>query len=165
MADLLISQSPEARIICCCRIRTLNHRMCASSLRRGSARITAQRATPTTVVKLPTPLQDQRSSVADVERLLERDMAFHCELATISGNPIYPATVEATLKSGQRVYPPIVRAPGAEQLTLAEHRRTIDAIAAKEPDVAAKARQGKRLAMHPASRIEELLPHRWRPST
>ena len=86
-------------------------------------------------------LEEQRAAVRDVDQFLNRDMAFHREIATISGNPIFPSIVEAMFNWASAFYRSIVRAPGAEQLTLAEHQRIVDAIAANDPDAAAHAVQ------------------------
>lgn len=56
-------------------------------------------------------------------------MAFHREIAWISGNPIFPAIVEAPVGRASGYDHSIVRVPGAESLTLAEHQHIIDAIA------------------------------------
>jgi DNA-binding FadR family transcriptional regulator len=84
-------------------------------------------------------LSDHEASLASLDQFLERDMAFHREIARISGNPIFPAIVEALFGWASAYYQTIVRAPGAESLTLAEHQRIIDAIASGQPDAAAKA--------------------------
>ena len=70
---------------------------------------------------------------------LALDMAFHREIARISGNPIFPAIVEALFGWASEYYHTIVRAPGAESLTLAEHQRIIDAIAQGNAEEAARA--------------------------
>lgn len=107
----------------------------------GLVRLAAQRATPADVARLTARLEDQRASVADTNRFLDRDMAFHREIAVISGNPIFPAMVEAMFSWATAFYRSIVRAPGAEQLTLAEHQSIIDAIAANDADAAEQALQ------------------------
>ena len=84
-------------------------------------------------------LVDQRAAIDDVDRFLACDMAFHREIAAITGNPIFAATVEALFNWAAEYYHSIVRAPGAEELTLAEHQRIVDAIAARQPDDAAQA--------------------------
>ena len=61
------------------------------------------------------------------------------EIARISGNPIFPAIVEALFGWASAYYQTIVRAPGAESLTLAEHQRIIEAIARGDADGAAQA--------------------------
>ncbi len=108
-------------------------------LEAGLARIAAERATPADIVRLQERLEDQRASMVELDQFLDCDMAFHREIAKISGNPIFPAIVEAMFKWASAFYRSIVRAPGAELLTLAEHQRVIDAIAANDPDAAAQA--------------------------
>ena len=63
----------------------------------------------------------------------------HREVARLSGNPIYPAVVEAIFEWARAWYQPMVRAPGAESLTLEEHTRLVDAIEAHRPDAAEQA--------------------------
>ena len=58
--------------------------------------------------------------MANLGKFLEFDMAFHREIARISGNPIFPAIVEALFGWASEYYQPLVRAPGAEELTLSE---------------------------------------------
>jgi DNA-binding FadR family transcriptional regulator len=77
--------------------------------------------------------------MVDLERFIELDMGFHREIAGISGNPIFPAIVEAMFRWASAYYQSMVRAPGAEELTLAEHERIVDAIAAHDPSGAAAA--------------------------
>jgi DNA-binding FadR family transcriptional regulator len=71
-----------------------------------------------------------------MDEFLQRDMLFHREIATIAGNPIFPAIVEALFNWASAYYQAIVRAPGAEHVTLAEHTRILDAIAARDPAAA-----------------------------
>ena len=59
--------------------------------------------------------------------------------AIVAGNPIFPAIVEALFDWAAEYYRSIVRAPGVESLTLAEHGRILDAIAARDPEGAAQA--------------------------
>jgi DNA-binding FadR family transcriptional regulator len=66
-------------------------------------------------------------------------MAFHREIAQITGNPIFPAIVESIFRWASDYYRPMVRAPGAEALTLAEHERITEAIASGDGDAAAQA--------------------------
>jgi DNA-binding FadR family transcriptional regulator len=74
-----------------------------------------------------------------METFLVHDMAFHREIARISGNPIFPAVIEAVFQWAGDYYQPLVRAPGAEQLTLQEHTRLVDAIEAHDPQAAVAA--------------------------
>jgi DNA-binding FadR family transcriptional regulator len=91
------------------------------------------------VQALQARIAEHRASLAQLDQFLDRDMAFHREIARISGNPIFPAIVEAIFRWGSDYYQPLVRAPGAEQLTLAEHQRIVDAIAAHDGPAAEEA--------------------------
>jgi len=108
-------------------------------LEQGTARMAAQKATEEDVARLRLAVAKHRASMVDLARFIELDMAFHREIASISGNPIYPTIVEAMFRWASEYYQAMVRAPGAEELTLAEHERIVDAIAARDPDAAAAA--------------------------
>lgn len=105
----------------------------------GTARMAAQRAGPQDIEALRARIEDQRAALTQMERFLACDMAFHREIARVSGNPIFPAVIEAVFQWAGDYYRPLVRAPGAEQLTLQEHTRLVDAIAAHDPDAAEEA--------------------------
>jgi DNA-binding FadR family transcriptional regulator len=66
-------------------------------------------------------------------------MSFHRQIAAMSGNPIFPAIVEGMFGWLGEYYRSLVRAPGAEQLTLAEHERIVDALASRDPSRAEQA--------------------------
>lgn len=108
-------------------------------LEEGTARMAAQRATSEDVALLRLRIEEQRASLATMDGFLERDMAFHREIARISGNPIFSAVIEAVFQWAGDYYRPLVRAPGVEELTLAEHTRLVDAIEAHDPQAAAGA--------------------------
>jgi GntR family transcriptional regulator, sialic acid-inducible nan operon repressor len=105
----------------------------------GFARIAAEHATPADVARVQARLDEQRASMVDLDEFLNRDMAFHRKIASISGNPIFPTIVQAMFNWASAFYRSIVRAPGAEPLTLAEHQSIIDAIASRDADAAAQA--------------------------
>lgn len=105
----------------------------------GTARMAAERATEEQVASLRLAVARQRAAMNNVEAFIERDMAFHREIAAASGNPIFPAIVEALFRWASEYYRTMVRAPGAEELTLEEHGRIVDAISARDPDGAAAA--------------------------
>jgi DNA-binding FadR family transcriptional regulator len=105
----------------------------------GIARLAAERASDADITRLRQRLAEQRAALVERGDFLMRDMAFHREIATISGNPIFPAIVEALFGWASEYYRPIVRAPGAEALTLAEHASIIDAIASRDPQRAERA--------------------------
>jgi GntR family transcriptional regulator, sialic acid-inducible nan operon repressor len=95
----------------------------------GLVRIAAERARQDDITHLRQGLQEHRLAQHVPERFLECDMAFHRSIAIISGNPIFPAIVEAVFQWASTYSRSIVRAPGAENLTLEEHERIVDAIA------------------------------------
>ena len=59
-------------------------------------------------------------------------MSFHRQISAMSGNPIFPAIIEGMFRWLGEYYRSLVRAPGAEQLTLAEHERIIEALASRD---------------------------------
>jgi DNA-binding FadR family transcriptional regulator len=105
----------------------------------GTASMAAERASEEQVARLRLAIAQQRAAMNNFDQFVERDMAFHREIAGISGNPIFPAVAEALFRWAGEYYQSLVRAPGAEELTLAEHTRIVDAIAAHDPKAAADA--------------------------
>jgi GntR family transcriptional regulator, sialic acid-inducible nan operon repressor len=108
-------------------------------LETGMARLAAERATDEDIGRLRQRLAEHRQALNQLDVFLERDMAFHREIARISGNPIFPAIVEALFHWAAEYYQAIVRAPGVENVTLAEHQRLFEAIAARNPAAAEQA--------------------------
>lgn len=127
-------------------------------LETGTARMAAEMATEEQVASLRLAVARQRAAIENVEQFIERDMAFHREIAGISGNPIFAAIVEALFRWASEYYRTLIRAPGAEELTLAEHVRIVDAIAARNPDAAADAMRAH------LTRANTLYQHLIRPS-
>lgn len=100
----------------------------------GLARLAAERATKPGLDALRDRLEAQRRVRPQAGRFLEADMAFHRQIAEMTGNPIFPAVIEAMFGwLSSSYYRSLVRAPGAESLTLAEHERILAAIAARDP--------------------------------
>ncbi len=66
-------------------------------------------------------------------------MAFHREIAAISGNPIYSAVAQAMFDWLAVYHVSLLRAPGAEQITIEEHERIFNGIAKHDPEEAAAA--------------------------
>ncbi len=140
-ARLLIDQvAGGARHLLRMQPETLDHLIGARLfLEVGMVRQAAEKATPEDVQRLRERMEAHRASLVTLDRFLERDMEFHREIARISGNPIFPAIVEALFEWASAYYQAIVRAPGAESHTLAEHQRIIDAIARGDAEGAAQA--------------------------
>ena len=66
-------------------------------------------------------------------------MAFHREIAAISGNAIYVALSQAIFEWLAEFHTGLVRLHGAEGLTIEEHKAIFERIAARDPDGAAAA--------------------------
>jgi len=133
-ANLLIEQIAQgARHLLRIQPETLSHiREARTFLETGMVERAANQATPEDVQALQNHLDNQRDSLLNIEQFMKHDMLFHREIARIIGNPIFPAIVEALFGWASAHYQSIVRAPGVEQLTLCEHQKIIDAIAAHD---------------------------------
>jgi DNA-binding FadR family transcriptional regulator len=108
-------------------------------LETGLCRQAAERATPADIARLRQRLDEHRAALVETELFVHSDMMFHREIAIIAGNPIFPAIVEALFSWASEYHQTIVRAPGAEQITLDEHLRIFEAIAANDPVAATQA--------------------------
>lgn len=105
----------------------------------GMARAAATRATESDIAALRAAFDAHRASLGDPARFLETDLALHRLIASVSGNPVYVAVSQAMLQWLTRFHEDLVRAPGAEAVTLEEHGRLLDCIARHDPDGAERA--------------------------
>lgn len=103
------------------------------------ARSAAMRATPDDIAKLREAFEAHRASFGDPMRFLETDLALHKTIAAVSGNPVYVAVSQAMLQWLRNFHEDLVRAPGAEEVTVDEHERMLDCIARHDPDGAEQA--------------------------
>ena len=108
----------------------------------GIVRIAAQCASDVQIEGLRSALEAHRAAVNDLQQFLERDLEFHRAIASMTGNPIFASVSQSMFEWLKRFHVDQVRAPGAERLTIAEHSRIFRAIAARDPDAAAKAVTG-----------------------
>jgi DNA-binding FadR family transcriptional regulator len=140
-AHLLIEQiAGGARHLLRMQPETLDHlKEARLFLETGLVRWAARVATDEDVQRLQQRQDEHRESMVNLDQFMERDMQFHREIARITGNPIFPAIVQAMFEWASEYYQSIVRAPGAEALTLAEHQKIIDAIAARNEEAAVQA--------------------------
>ena len=99
-------------------------------------RIAAKRATPDDIAQLQSLLEDQARHVDDTAGFLKYDMLFHRQIARMTGTALFSALSEAMIGWLGEFYRDLVRAPGAEQVTLSEHRGIIQALEANDPDAA-----------------------------
>jgi GntR family transcriptional regulator, sialic acid-inducible nan operon repressor len=108
-------------------------------LETGLARRAAAGVTPESLDLLRQRLDAHVEARNRLDAFLPRDMEFHREIAAMTDNPIFPAIVEAMFGWLGAFYVDLVSAPGAEDLTIAEHQRIFRAIAEGDPEEAAAA--------------------------
>jgi len=97
-------------------------------------RAAAERATPAQIERLRQVLEAHKASLSDPQAFLATDLAFHREIATISGNAIYMAVSQVMLEWLEHFHREAVRAPGAERTTLNEHVKMFHCIATHDPE-------------------------------
>jgi len=102
------------------------------------ARIAATRRTEQDIIELRQILAEQEKSRLNSAGFLETDGRFHHRIAMISGNPIFATLGLALFQWLAEFHFDLVRSPGLEQLTLAEHAEIINAIEKSDPEAAAK---------------------------
>jgi DNA-binding FadR family transcriptional regulator len=105
----------------------------------GLAQVAARRGTPATVAQLRAALEACRQARGDQARFVAADMAFHRQIAAMSGNTLIRALSQGMLDWMTRFRRDLVTARGAERLTLEEHARITEAIAAGDPVAAGAA--------------------------
>jgi DNA-binding FadR family transcriptional regulator len=101
------------------------------------ARMAARRAGPGDLQRLAETVDEQAAALGNPRRFRLLDGRFHRDIAAISGNPIWAALSDALFRWLNDFHVDLVSVPGAENLTLAEHREIIAAIGSGNPDRAA----------------------------
>ncbi len=152
-AEAIVEQmTGAARYLLSVEPRTLDHlKEARVFLESGLARLAAERADAAGLSLLRERLEEHR--VASLEEFLQRDIAFHRQIAAMSGNPIFAPVVDGMLTWLSEYYHTLVRVEGAESLTLSEHQCIYDAIAARDGRMASQA-----MADH-LNRASELYHH------
>ncbi len=102
----------------------------------GIIRLAAIRADEAGIAAVSERLAEHRETLSSPDVFLDRDMAFHRQIAALTGNPIFPSIIEAMFGWLSTYYRSLVHAPGAESLTIAEHERIFEALHARDPDAA-----------------------------
>lgn len=105
----------------------------------GIVRTAAERATADDIARLRKVLKVQRDhlpNAGETKAFIEADMRFHTAIAEILGNPVITATSSAMLGWLREYHSSLLRWSGKEDITLAEHERIIEAIAANDPQTA-----------------------------
>lgn len=105
----------------------------------GLARLATQRATREGLEQLRDALIACQDARGDSARFVAADMAFHRQIAAMSGNLLIAAVSQGMLEWLSRFKRELVSARGAERLTLEEHERIYKAVAGGDADAAAKA--------------------------
>lgn len=111
----------------------------------GVVRAAAERATDSDLALLLLCLEEHRAAAgavavpAHMDEFLQKDMAFHRQIAAMSGNAIYVALSQAIFDWLAEFHTGLVRLHGAEQLTIEEHEAIFARIAARDGEGAAVA--------------------------
>jgi len=103
------------------------------------ARIAAKKRAQSDMVRLARIIDEQEAASTNSERFLQCDGEFHRAISAISGNPIFASLSEALFGWLAQFHVDLVRQPGLERLTIAEHRSILQAIADRDADAAGKA--------------------------
>lgn len=105
----------------------------------GMVRIAAAKATDTDLEDLAAGIERLVESQGEPEAFVLADIDFHIAIAGVSGNPIYTALSESMLSWLAEFHQELLRVPGAEQVTIREHRRILKHIKARNGVAATKA--------------------------
>lgn len=105
----------------------------------GMASEAARRAGPEDTARLEAALEAQKGQLqADTASFVAADMAFHTTIATVTQNPVFEAVSRAMLQWLSQFHSSLLHRKGRD-VTLTEHRKILDAIAAGDPERAASA--------------------------
>ena len=111
----------------------------------GIVRLAAERASEADLARLRERLEEHRAAAdavaapSQIDEFLQKDMAFHRELAGMSGNAIYVALSQAIFEWLAEFHAGLVRLHGAEGITIEEHTMIYQRVAARDPEGAARA--------------------------
>lgn len=105
----------------------------------GLVQVAARRATPAQVERLRDVHRRLEAADGNRDLFVRTDMEFHGVIAEMAGNALVAAGVRGMLGWLTRFRTEMVSVKGAERLTLEEHARILDAIAAHDPAAAAAA--------------------------
>jgi len=138
-ADLVLDQSDKvANILLDAVPANLEHLKEARRMfELGIVRAAAEKASKDDVETLRALYEAQKALLKDdlnLRGFVEADMAFHTGIAAILGNPVITAASSAMLRWLQEYHTSLLHWSDKEQITLKEHARIIDRIAANDPD-------------------------------
>lgn len=101
-------------------------------------RIAAKTRTPEQLAGIEAVLEKMKKTKPTSPDFLVLDGRFHLEIARVSGNPIFVVLSEALFSWLANFHAHLVRSPGHESVTIAEHDAILAAIAEGDPDQAAR---------------------------
>ena len=105
---------------------TLDHlKEARATFEMNMARIAAEKRTEADLADLRAILTQQESMRLVSSAFLELDGKFHHRIAMITGNPIFASLSASLFDWLAQFHFDLVRRPGLEQLTLAEHRQIL----------------------------------------
>lgn len=105
----------------------------------GMAAEAARRARPEDIARLEAALEAHKEQIeTNTSSFVAADMAFHTTIATVTRNPVFEAVSRAMLQWLSQFHASLLHRKSRD-VTLAEHRDILDAIAAADPDAAANA--------------------------
>jgi GntR family transcriptional regulator, sialic acid-inducible nan operon repressor len=104
----------------------------------GMVRLAVKRGTEEDIQRLGEKMERLRSGAGDREAFVKADMAFHIAIASFCGNPLYTALSEFLLMWLFEHHPQMVAAPGAEEVTIAEHQALFENIIARNEEGAVR---------------------------
>lgn len=118
---------------------TLDHlKEARATFEMTMAQIAARKRSMEDIENLHAILAEQERARLDSNAFLRADGRFHHRIAVITGNPIFASLSQALFAWLAEFHFDLVRKPGLEQLTLAEHRQILGAIERAKPDEAAR---------------------------
>ena len=105
----------------------------------GMTKRAAINATAEDIQSLEKLVEKQQAAIADSAEFVSCDMSFHTAIASIGRNSVCKMLSEAMLDWLFHFRRDLLRIPGSEIITMAEHRRIVGAIAAHDVEEAEKA--------------------------
>ena len=102
-------------------------------------KMAAEKASADDLRRLAEVLERQRACQGSPAEFVKCDMAFHSTIASMSGNTVCVLLSEAMLDWLFNFRRDLLRMPGSELITLAEHERLLNAIAAHDAQAAESA--------------------------
>ena len=95
-------------------------------LETGSVQLAIQNFTPDDATRLRGLIDAQREELENHKNFILADIAFHGEIAELSGNPLLQVVIRAMLSWLLEYYTPVLHWSGREGTTLSEHAELVD---------------------------------------